>query len=439
MRIGTFVFILFLLFSCSKEQEHKAEAPRAKSCRDCHQVHLDQAHDLGCLRCHGGKEPAAGKAQAHQGLVRAPAAPAYMRKTCGPCHPKETRSLPLSLHYTLASEVNTVRGLFGLPPVASAETLPEPERIKDVEDLVNDLLRRRCLRCHLFFEGDDYAETRHGLGCAACHLPFAGGSLEEHVFQGPGDRECLHCHYGNRVGWDYYGLAEHDYPFSFRSPLVRGHLPPRPWGVEFHELRPDVHLQAGMSCLACHKKDQLMGKGKGPLCLDCHRLKKTLPFHAPRVLSKARCSACHARWSFWDEGVYLALLEDPDWEEWSELMVQGSSEVEEALTNFLQGKQTRAVMRDKFSQRIRKGIWLLSLGKRRFEEVHLGWDREGRLAVLRPLGDLHLTYVDQEGEAIFDDLTPPKGARLLPYAPHTIGTADYARTQKVLKRIGIHP
>ena len=433
-----FLVLLVLLVACQEETPPEPPASKAQTCRDCHPFEIDPPHDLGCTRCHRGQEPAPDQAQAHQGLISTPADAEHLPETCLPCHKKETQAFLKTEHYTLAGEINTVRGLFGLAPVATALELPEPKRITNQEDLVNDLLRRRCLRCHVFYRGDDYAETQHGLGCAACHLPFSQGALQTHVFQGPGDQECLHCHYGNRVGWDYYGLAEHDYPYAFRSPLINGEPPPRPWGIEFHELRPDVHLQAGMSCLACHGKDELMFGQQGPRCLSCHHLDRKAPYHAPQVLVKARCSACHARWSFWDEGLYLVLHEAPDWEEWSELMVQGSSEVENALVSFLTGKEPEATMLDKFSWETRPGIWLLTLKRRRFEEVHLGWDAQGRLAVLRPLGDLHLSYVNQEDEAVFDEVTPAQG-RLLPYAPHTIGAADYARTQEVLRKLRCSP
>ncbi len=437
MRYLSFLLLLLALLACEKK-EAPSEAPSEKTCTDCHAFELDQNHAFGCKKCHAGKSPASDKETAHQGLIASPAAPAHWEKTCGSCHAREIAAVKESLHFTLAKEVNTVRRLFDLPPVAAASDLPEPVRIETTEDLVDDLLRRRCLRCHLFYRGDDYAETQHGLGCAACHLPYAGGEMISHKFQGPNDRLCLHCHYGNRVGWDYYGMAEHDYPYQFRSPLIEGEPPPRPWGVEFHELSLDVHLEAGMSCLSCHGKEELMFSRKRASCRSCHKLSPQSPYHRPEVLRAARCSACHARWAFWDEGLYLVLHETPDWEEWSELMVQGSSEVEEAITSFLLTGEAEARMRDKFSGRERQGIWLLTLKRRRFEKVVLGRDEKGRVSVVRPLGDLYLSYVDAEEDVPFDNLTP-EGDHLLPYAPHTIGKADFARSQEVLRLLGVKP
>jgi hypothetical protein len=95
-------------------------------------------------------------------------------------------------------------------------------------------------------------------------------------------------------------------------------------------------------------------------------------------------------------------------------------------------------MKDKFSGRMRTGIWLLTLEKRRFEEVHLGRDPQGRISVVRPLGDLHLSYVNQEEEVVFDNLSPI-GERLLPYHPHTIGQGDWNRSHKILRQIKDKP
>ncbi len=446
-KIFLFLFLLVLVACNSSPQTSK------KKCTDCHQFHLDPNHRFSCPRCHQGHSPATDKEEAHQGLIASPASPENMEKFCGPCHAKEVKRLKKSLHFTLAGEVNLVRGIFGLSPVKAAVDLPTPSKITTLDDLVSDLLRRRCLRCHLFYQGDDYAETRRGRGCAACHLFFAQGQLQRHEFlKTPPDRLCLHCHYGNHVGWDYYGMFEHDYPYQFRSPLIEGKLPPRPWGIEFHELTPDVHLKHGMSCLACHHQEEIMGDGHyyrdqsqavKVRCLDCHQIKdEHSPYHHPKVLSQARCSTCHALWSFQDQGWHLILTEDPDWDEWSEFMVQGPSEIESLIISYLTTGQARAEMKDKFTGTQRPGVWFLAFGWRQFEKVPFGLDQKGRLAVVRPLLDLHLSYVNAEDDVIFDNFYPallkktPQKAYVA-YGPHTIGPGDTFRAQEVLKRLGL--
>ncbi len=433
--IGLFFLFLGLLGACKKQ-----EAPRVFSCKDCHGLSLDERHNFPCTDCHQGKAEAFSASEAHEGLLSAPASPNLMAKTCGRCHPAQVRALEKSPHLTLKNKINTVLSAFGLPQVSSPLKLKEAEEIRTLEDLVHDLLRRRCLLCHLYYEGDSYAETRRGLGCAACHLPYGGGGLISHRFLGsPPDRNCLHCHYGNRIGFDYYGMFEHDYPYAFRSPLLEGDLPPRPWGVEFHELKPDIHLEAGMSCLACHTGKELMSGAPGPRCENCHRNLKGR-FHTSKVLNRARCSACHATWAFGDRKTHLLLHYDPDWEDWSEFYVQGSSEVEEALLTYYETGEAKAQMKDKFSGRVRPGVWFLGFEARRFEKITLGYDKKGRVSVMRPLLDLHLSLVTAEEEVLFDSIRPPKTEKdpkacYLPYVPHTIGPADYFRTQKVLRML----
>ncbi len=438
MRPGVkyFLFLaLLLLWGC---KENPPE-PQNFFCVTCHQVALDAKHDFPCQRCHAGQTPAPSKEAAHKGLVTAPALPPYLEKTCGPCHRKEVTTLKKTRHFTLVGEINPVLKIFGLKSVDSVLALKEPTGVETLEDLVHDLLRRRCLRCHLFYEGDAYAETKRGRGCAACHLKYAAGELISHEFvRTPPDRLCLHCHYGNRVGFDYYGLFEHDYPYAFRSPLIEGEPPPRPWGVEYHEMNPDLHLKAGLACTDCHTGRELMAGAPGPRCQDCHP-KLSPAYHKPSVLAGARCSACHAVWSFQDREYHLILHFDPDWEEWAEFYVQGSSEVEETFLLFFETGMAQARMRDKISGKVREGIWFLGFRARRFAEVPLGYDEKGRVSVLRPILDLHLSLA-REDEIPFDNFYPEKLAkdpekRFLPYAPHTIGAADYFRTQKVLRMI----
>ncbi len=410
--------------------------PSQFTCVSCHPYELDEKHKLPCTRCHQGKSPAQNQKEAHQGLIRHPASPENYQKTCGTCHPKEIKKLSQSPHLTLKNMINGVLTAFGLKPVSSITELPSPQKIKTKADLVIDLLRRRCLRCHLYYQGDDYEETKRGLGCAACHLYFAQGEMKTHEFlKTPPDRLCLHCHYANKVGFDYYGMFEHDYPYQFRSPLIDGELPPRPWGVEFHEMSKDVHLKNGMPCMACHTGEELMAGGKRPSCLSCHKLSEKDYYHRREVLAKARCSACHARFSFQDEGTYLMLQEDPDWDDWIEFYVQGSSEIEKLIATYYLKGEAKALMLDKISGKLRPGVWFKGFDSRRFEEIPLGFDENGKVSVMRPVLDLHLSYVDAYDEVVFDDLTPDKTKVYRAYSPHTIGRADYFRTQKVLKMI----
>ncbi len=311
--------------------------------------------------------------------------------------------------------------------------LPEPTVIRTKADLLYDLLRRRCLKCHLFSSGEDYSEAHRGTGCAACHLLYADGQLVDHRFQPPPSRNCLHCHYGNRVGWDYYGFMAQDLPLAFRSPLVEGEWPPRPWGIEFREMAPDIHARQKIPCRRCHGKKELMEGRSKPSCLACHlEIKGKSPFHEEKILQKVRCSVCHAVWMPRDEGLYFVLYEEPDWEDWQELFVQEDAWVEKLFLEFFQGKVPSANMPDRLSGKRRPGVWFFTLKKRTFEKFVMGWDASGRLSLMRPLLDIHLSYVNAEDELLFENLTP-KDSKELPVTPHTTGPGDTFRAWRVLR------
>ncbi|MBX6423239.1 cytochrome c3 family protein [Thermosulfurimonas sp. F29] len=427
----TLILILLSLLLCSFSA--------GASCRRCHRLELDRNHSFPCTRCHAGNPKGKTAEEAHRGLVLRPAHPRNWRKACGPCHAKEIRILIRASHYTLAPAVNAVLSAFGLPRVRSLLEIPAPKSITTRADLVYDLLRRRCLKCHLFYPGEDYPEARRGTGCAACHLPYAGGKLADHRFQKPSSRNCLHCHYGNRIGWDYYGFFAHDLPYAFRTPLVEGEFPARPWGIEFHEMTPDVHARKGLTCVDCHGRAELMEGKPGKSCLACHRkVKGRRPFHTERVLARVRCIACHAVWMARDEGLYLTLYENPDWDEWQELFVQQDAEIEAQFREFFRGKTPKGIMTDRLTGKPRRGVWFLTLERRRFERVTLGRDREGRVSPVRPVLDLHLSYVNAADEVVVEDWHPA-GSVERPVSPHTVGPGDTLRSLEILKRLGLLP
>ena len=343
-------------------------------CQGCHpEVRLDASHNLACTDCHKGSPEGATQKQAHAGLIARPAHPDQMQKSCGTCHAQQVTQAAAALHFTAAKEVNGVRTAFGAQaPLASLAKIPVHGTIASPLDLADDLLRRRCLRCHVYGSGDGYPETVRGTGCAACHLAYGNGKMTSHAFnKSPADSQCLHCHYGNFVGADYYGRFEHDFNQEYRTPYRTDGTETRPYGVEFHQLTPDIHQQKGMACIDCHSGAELMGghgagKGATPAitCLSCHGWHKGLPMplsnlqveagqlvlttrltgkklvvpqpvHPAHKLyeKKAHCTVCHSQWSFNDQGTHLLRTDTPDHPAWSRLSVQGSREVEEQLNN----------------------------------------------------------------------------------------------------------
>jgi len=468
-----FLGIPALFFSGCKSQDtvrqpanEPASADQNKAnpgCQGCHlTVRLDRAHDLACTSCHAGDNTTSDKDQAHAGLVAQPAHPEKMQRHCGACHAAAVNEATASSHFTLKNEVNAVRRAFGAgSEITGLTEIPIPGTTGSALDLADDLLRRRCLRCHVYSPGDGYPETVRGTGCAACHLEYAGGEQKSHAFvKSPADSQCLHCHYGNHVGADYHGRFEHDFGIEYRTPYRSDGSNPRPYGVEFHQLAPDIHQQAGMACIDCHNGAELMGahtpdakKNQGAVtCLTCHGWRTGTHLNRNNLTAenghlvlttrltgrklvvpalknpahethkdKADCAVCHSQWSFNDQGTHLIRYDYINYEPWAGLSVQGSFEVEDQLDL---SSYEMPFMRDKLTQTPSRGLWFMGYGLRRWESPLIGKSPDGRLRVFRPILDLHLSFVNEEQKLIFDAVKPRKGtSRFLPYTPHTIGKA----------------
>lgn len=429
-------------------------------CIGCHPLSLDASHDFPCQQCHGGDAMTSDQTAAHVRMDFKPAHPERMLQNCGGCHPL-THTIGATVHYTLVNEVNATRRAFGAKgELASAAQIPRDGAAGDPLALADDLLRRRCLRCHLAYEGDAYGATRRGTGCAACHLAYQDGKLVSHRFIGrPVDRQCQSCHYGNFVGADYAGRFEHDFGWEYRTPYDAAGQQERPWGVEYHELQPDVHQQAGLWCVDCHSGVELKGDAPVPdgeeKCRWCHDPGAAVPemFRSLQVegqdryfvradgtrlpipplrhwahqqyTGKVSCAACHARFSFQDEMTHLLRLDVVDYAPWSELTVQGSSEVEMQMEDVLAGGDAWGVpvMLDKLNGEPRLGVWQKGYGQRRWEKMRLRRDEKGVLKVCRPLLSLALSHVDHEGEVVADAMPADASFACVPYQPHTIGRA----------------
>ena len=440
----------------------------ANGCTGCHAVMLDGKHAMACTACHRGDDASTEKSAAHSGLIAQPAHPEAMAGSCGSCHPRQVDGLRAASHFTLKNLVNLVRRAFGATAdLQSMVEIPESDSPKDALALADDLLRRRCLRCHLYYKGDDYPAVIHGTGCAACHLGFQNGRLASHTFLAtPGDSQCLSCHYGNRVGFDYYGRFEHDLNVEFRTPYTTKADHFRPFGVEYHELAADIHQQRGLACVDCHSGRELMGAGNpGPSCAGCHDaglLEKKLPDRVRKSASgyiflagtemkehplpvmtdpahtstegKISCQACHAQWGFADFGKHLLRSEYDEYDHWSRLTTQESSEVTNLLENNTDFSKNEIfpAMKDKIHFRNQPGVWYKGYVMRRWETVFLEKDQAGNVSVVRPLLDFFLSWQDGNGQVHFD--SHPSEARsngLHSYTPHTTGKAGLFYRQRL--------
>lgn len=429
-------------------------------CVGCHEdVRLDPSHQLDCTSCHGGRDNESQVGAAHAGLIARPGHPDHMAAACGGCHPRQTAAASDSLHFTLSNAINKVRGQFGADNhVAKPTDIPITDPAAGPLALSDDMLRRRCLRCHIYSNGDAYDAVTHGTGCAACHLSFANGKMVSHAFVAPTDKHCLSCHYGNRVGSDYHGRFEHDYNWEYRTPYfsqTSRNTAPRPAGVEWHDLAPDIHQQRGLICIDCHRDSGHHHRESRVTCSTCHGWRPGQPVpsldtlsvraqellligrlngkeHAVPLLrhpahrqygSQVACQVCHGQWSFNDAPIHLLLSNRPDYEPWERLTVQGSSEVEALLEHNLHYSEEHPLsMRDGLTGQPRPGIWYQGYGQRRWEQMIVRRDADGIIKVFRPYLDLHLSMLAADGQVLFDNIVGRESG-LLPYTPHTTGPA----------------
>lgn len=476
------ILLTFSLVACSEEPVppdtpesadllSPAPSPAEKGCRPCHKLTLDPNHRFDCVACHGGTQDSSDKDQSHDQMIAKPARPETMARVCGGCHPAQVKGSSHSIHFTLQNEVNTIRKSFGAKvPLASLLDIPSDSFPDTVLGLADDLLRRRCLRCHPYFSGDPYPATTRGMGCSSCHLQFFAGKLVSHAFlKSPGDTQCLQCHYGNWVGSDYYGRYEHDLNEEYRTPYTTRQDYFRPFGVEFHQLSADIHQQRGLICIDCHGGPELMATSTSKIrCASCHDnelIAKAPPLpsisHDPkdgsyRLLSagdgkehpipmmtdpahtkygmRVHCQVCHAQWSYNDTATHLLRSDLDDYDAFSRVTVQGSFEVERILTNNLdfEAEEMAPRMSDKINGEPKQGLWYKGYGTRRWEQVTIGRDATGQLQVMRPLLDLYLSWIDNEEEVRFDSIgaTAPNHG-LLPYVPHTTGKAGFFYRERI--------
>jgi hypothetical protein len=141
----------------------------------------------------------------------------------------------------------------------------------------------------------------------------------------------------------------------------------------------------------------------------------------------ATCTVCHALWSFNDEGTHLFRQDAEEYEAWEALSIQGSYEVEREIFANLNTPEgyPYPFMSDKVTGKGYFGLWHKGYELRRWEFPVICKDTEGKFTTCRPLLDLHLTWVNSDGDVVFDNATPGKAPAygLLPYTPHTIGKA----------------
>lgn len=264
-----------------------AVATASADCLSCHQAHAlhpgDPHYGLSepCAACHLGVPGARGLSVAHAGLVASPGELSNATRTCTGCHTEEVVHVLSGLMHTGRGMVNVTRFTFGEEPY--------PEGLGDLsccarlgDSPADSLLRKRCASCHLGqprqqIGSDDPIGSRGG-GCLACHLASATGGGHPSLTRQVRDESCVGCHSrSGRIALSYAGLAEVDEDALRSSDTSRlGYLPD---GRLVERLHADLHHRAGLSCIDCHTKRDVMGPTSGfkhgsdavdIQCQDCH-------------------------------------------------------------------------------------------------------------------------------------------------------------------------
>ena len=468
-----------------------AEPDFAASCRECHE-HADRAlpwHDHACGTCHveSTAGPTGDQPAGHAVAVANPSDPSVWQTTCGSCHPEALQRMQRSLHWTQAGVINHTRYLWGaqdrvapamitLAEFAAQDSPPfTADRAHEPADLVDDLLRRRCLRCHLLAEGAGEGGRSRASGCAACHDAGDGHGLVRPRSSTP----CLACHQGDATGIDYHGAFQIDDHRDFRVPTTDGLDGLRPWPRAHHLLQQDLHQQAGLSCVHCHDIDEVMGRldGDAPSlaseavdvrCASCHGdldgrrtaepppslscegdactvevvQRATVTLSVPRAADsvavahdtgthdRLTCTACHASWAGQVFGYHLHRSMVPTWNLWEPRAAQGDPEIEQRVAEAMAlSDDERAAlapaMTDRLTGEEQPGLWAGGRTLRRWEEPPLGVTANGRIAPLRPRHGYVVTSVGADGLVWLDSVVPQRGdgsgpgQASEPFTPHT--------------------
>jgi len=341
---------------------------------------------------------------------------------CMTCHPDDGMRCRNSTHYTLKNAINITRQAWGIKDSnVTLESIPLPKsEIKHPADLVDDFLRRKCLKCHVYNRASGEKGMKRGKDCLACHYPHQNsGSCQRHKIS---MNKCLSCHNKNFVGGEYQGLFPKDHDRSYRAPLSKnGRYPTQKYGIDFHHLNSDIHYQKGMVCVDCHKKDN-MQEIKKVACTDCHKnLSKENHTDYHQNLA---CSTCHSSWN--NNSYELSVFRDDtaDYKKWEKLTLQEDGYLTHFLNKALKSqKSIPPKMPDWVSHTFRDGIWYSGYRYKRWEHFNLANTDEGKIKIIRPLFQYRISYRDKNGTMILDDIGQIEGKPIevwLPYSPHTI-------------------
>jgi hypothetical protein len=343
---------------------------------------------------------------------------------CASCHPKAVKACQQSPHYTLKRAINITRQTWGVHESnVTLQTLPQPKATPlTPPKLVDDFLRRECLKCHVFNRSSGEKGMKRGVKCLACHVPHnETGTCQRTSVS---TERCQRCHNKGYTGGEYGGLFPKDHHRSYRAPLTsQGHFPPQRYGIDHHHLNEDIHHRAGIRCAQCHTAQTLRGQ-KRASCTDCHAHPSSA--NHPKYHARIACTACHASWGY--SAYELSVFRDDtaDYGQWKDLTVQEDGYLTRFLAQALSSKKPIPPrMPDWLARKMRLGIWYSGYRYKRWEDAVLANYDDGRIGLVRPLYQYRISYRDHNGTMILDDVGEVDGRPIeawVPYAPHTISS-----------------
>ena len=337
---------------------------------------------------------------------------------CIKCHTSKMQECKANIHFTLKSAINTTRKTFGIKDSnVTLQTLPKPPKIvKEPKDLVDDMLRRKCLRCHLTSQTVNPTKNL----CLACHNPHSNKA--DSFKAKPSQEKCLKCHNGEFIGTDYLGKFPHDYDKSYRSPLDKdGFYPDATDGIDYHFLAQDIHHQKGLTCISCHNKEG----GKNwlkPKCTSCHQ--SLSPNNHKSYHSRLSCTSCHASWMVNSYNLNIFRDDTPNYKQWRRLTMQFDPKLEQFLVNALKSKNPPPPKMVDYLDNIEKrGIWYSGWKFKRWENFLLVNSKDSKIELAKPMFQYKISYKDSNGTMVLDNISEVNGKKIEAFLvkhPHTI-------------------
>jgi hypothetical protein len=419
----------------------------AEDCISCHTIEqFDKTnHNFECSLCHL-EEDKRTNYNHQKDIVLHPDSLNNAEIFCASCHRKDIDNIKHSLHGTLKNEINLTRNLWGVKENnVTINSLPLPkDDIHNTQDLVDDFLRRKCIKCHIGNQGSGENGMFRGKGCMSCHMEYSidgkykGSDLtvkdkkpyaKTHTMSKKTPMSaCLSCHNKNFVGTDYLGMFPKDFDKSYRAPIdSKGYYPNKIFGTDYHYLSEDLHFTLGMTCADCHTKKDIMEDDStestnNAQCKDCHKDIRQNEAH-DEYHDNISCSTCHSSWQISNYELSVFRDDTADYDKWKRLVNQEDAYLSGFLNKvFKTQKNPKPIMPDWITLEEKDGIWYSGWQMRRWENLLIGNDKNGKIKILRPMFQYRISYRDKDGQMVLNDISKINEQKIeafIPYTPHT--------------------